>query len=116
MVARGWTEAKKRAYVIADNKLALNAGMETKALLGGELAICGPRRRPQPGRLLGRGIASILANVGDGLTDPDDVPEPPAEPVSKAGDVGCSAGIVWSAAIALIAARRTGAGGRPDRT
>jgi hypothetical protein len=25
MVAEGWSEAKKRAYVIADNKLALNA-------------------------------------------------------------------------------------------
>jgi hypothetical protein len=25
MVASGWSEAKKRAYVIADNKLALNA-------------------------------------------------------------------------------------------
>src|SRR5437763_2619944 len=26
MVARGWSEAQKRAYVLADNKLALNAG------------------------------------------------------------------------------------------
>jgi ParB-like chromosome segregation protein Spo0J len=26
MVAEGWTEAQKRAYVIADNQLALNAG------------------------------------------------------------------------------------------
>ena len=26
MVARGWSDAQKRAYVIADNKLALNAG------------------------------------------------------------------------------------------
>lgn len=26
MVARGWTEAQKRAYTIADNKLAMNAG------------------------------------------------------------------------------------------
>jgi ParB-like chromosome segregation protein Spo0J len=25
MVASGWSEAKKRAYVIADNELALNA-------------------------------------------------------------------------------------------
>jgi ParB-like chromosome segregation protein Spo0J len=28
MVARGWSEAQKRAYVIADNKLALNAGWD----------------------------------------------------------------------------------------
>lgn len=26
MVARGWTDAQKRAYVLADNQLALNAG------------------------------------------------------------------------------------------
>lgn len=28
MVAKGWTEAQKKAYVIADNKLALNAGWD----------------------------------------------------------------------------------------
>ena len=28
MVAAGWSDAKKRAYVIADNKLALNAGWD----------------------------------------------------------------------------------------
>ncbi len=26
VVARGWSEAQKRAYILADNKLALNAG------------------------------------------------------------------------------------------
>jgi ParB family chromosome partitioning protein len=28
MVAAGWSDAKKRAYIIADNKLALNAGWD----------------------------------------------------------------------------------------
>lgn len=32
MTAEGWTEAQKRAYVIADNKLALNAGWDQEAL------------------------------------------------------------------------------------
>ena len=32
MVARGWSEAQKRAYVIADNKLALNAGWDEELL------------------------------------------------------------------------------------
>lgn len=36
MIARGWSEAKKRAYVLADNKLALNAGWN-EDLLGVEL-------------------------------------------------------------------------------
>jgi ParB-like chromosome segregation protein Spo0J len=32
IVAKGWTEAQKRAYVIADNKLALNAGWDEEML------------------------------------------------------------------------------------
>ena len=32
MVASGWSEAQKRAYVIADNKLALNAGWDEELL------------------------------------------------------------------------------------
>tara|TARA_R110000868_G_scaffold312282_3_gene573203 strand:- start:14212 stop:14856 length:645 start_codon:yes stop_codon:yes gene_type:complete len=32
VVATGWSEAKKRAYVIADNKLALNAGWDSELL------------------------------------------------------------------------------------
>ena len=32
MIARGWTEAQKRAYVLADNQLALNAGWDTELL------------------------------------------------------------------------------------
>ena len=36
MVARDWSEAQKRAYVLADNKLALNAGWDD-ALLANEL-------------------------------------------------------------------------------
>jgi ParB-like chromosome segregation protein Spo0J len=37
MVAHGWTEAQKRAYVLADNKLGLNAGWD-EPLLRDELA------------------------------------------------------------------------------
>lgn len=32
MVAKGWSDAKKRAYIIADNKLALNAGWDDEML------------------------------------------------------------------------------------
>lgn len=32
MIADGWSEAQKRAYIIADNKLALNAGWEMDIL------------------------------------------------------------------------------------
>jgi DNA modification methylase len=39
MVAEGWTDAQKKAYVIADNKLTLNAGWDDEILKGelGEL-------------------------------------------------------------------------------
>ena len=30
MIARGWSEAQKRAYVLADNKLAENAGWDKR--------------------------------------------------------------------------------------
>ena len=36
MIATGWTDAQKRAYILADNQLALNAGWD-KTLQGGEL-------------------------------------------------------------------------------
>ena len=32
MVARGWSDAQKRAYMLADNKLPLNAGWNDKLL------------------------------------------------------------------------------------
>lgn len=43
MVAAGWSDAQKRAYVIADNKLALNAGWDNEllALELGELGDAG---------------------------------------------------------------------------
>ena len=87
MVADGWSETQKRAYILADNKLALNAGWDD-ALLGLELA-----------ELDGLGfdleltgfsldeIAGLTVDKTEGLTDPDDVPEPPVEPVTRLGDV-----------------------------
>ena len=87
MVARGWSDTQKRAYVLADNKLALNAGWDGETLRG-ELTGLG-----EAGFDLGLGgfldgeVAELLAVGGDGLTDPDDVPEPPAEPVTRPGDL-----------------------------
>lgn len=87
MVARGWSEAQKRAYVLADNKLALNAGWDD-ALLSIELADLGEMGFDLA--LTGFGddeIAAITASGNPGLTDPDDAPEPPVDPVSAIGDV-----------------------------
>ena len=87
MVAAGWSEAQKRAYALADNKLALNAGWDEGMLalefaditeLGFDLGLIG---------FSDEEIAALGANSGAGLTDPDEVPETPINPVSTPGDV-----------------------------
>lgn len=87
MVASGWSEAQKRAYTLADNKLALNAGWDPAmlALEFGELGDLGVDLN-----LAGFTDDEIsrLTSLGTvGNTDPDDVPETLAEPVTRLGDV-----------------------------
>lgn len=84
----GLTAAQKRALVLADNKLALNAGWDRDLLaaelsdlreLGAELRVVGFAEDEL------QAIFSRPPNAG--LTDPDEAPEPPAEPVSRRGDL-----------------------------
>lgn len=84
MVAVGWTDAQKRAYALADNQLALNAGWDMDTLAE---EVRGLDAWGFDLSLLGFGNLDALLARGAGLTDPDDVPEPPAEPVSQPGDV-----------------------------
>lgn len=87
MLAEGWSEAQKRAYVLADNKLALNAGWDNELL---RVELEGLKELNFDIDLTGFSsdeLALILSDKTDGLTDPDEVPEPPAEPVSELGDV-----------------------------
>lgn len=88
MTATGWTEAQKKAYVIADNKLALNAGWDNDllALELGELGdLCFDLE------LTGFSDEEIKAlmpvEVTEGLTDPDDAPAVQENPVTVPGDV-----------------------------
>jgi DNA modification methylase len=83
----GLDAAQRRALVIADNQLALNAGWDAD-LLRTELEAL--KELEFDISLLGfpdDELAAWLAAPTAGLTDPDDVPEPPAEPVTKPGDV-----------------------------
>ena len=79
------SEAQKRAYVVADNKLALNAGWDEELLaleladlrdLSVDLATIGFSE----GEL--QSLLRRMEHPTEGLTDPDDVPETP-----KAKDV-----------------------------
>lgn len=87
MVAAGWSEAQKRAYAIADNKLSLNAGWDEE-LLGlefGELEVLGFDLD-----LMGFSEAERIALLSqglEGLTDPDEIPELPKDAVTVSGDV-----------------------------
>ena len=87
MRAEGWSEAQKRAYVLADNKLALNAGWDNELL---RVELDGLRELDFDLSLTGFAdleLSTILADKTEGLTDPDETPEPPVEPVSVLGDV-----------------------------
>lgn len=88
MVAKGWSDAKKRAYVIADNKLALNAGWDNEMLalelgeigdLGFDLDLTG---------FTSDEIAALIPEqIEPGLTDPDDAPPLPENPRTRPGDI-----------------------------
>ena len=82
------SEAQKKAYILADNKMALNAGWDD-ALLAIELQDL--QGLDFDLSLTGFDLDEINGLFGgdevEGLTDEDAVPEPPEEPVSKEGDV-----------------------------
>lgn len=89
------TEVQRRALVIADNRIAENAGWDEE-LLRSELAALQIEGFELD--VLGFGeedLAGLLEDVeGElpvpaALGDPDFVPEPPPQPVSRPGDVWC---------------------------
>lgn len=82
------TDTQRRAYIIADNKLALNAGWDDEMLAtefadltaeGFDLELTG--------FTLDEIDALTPEEIPPGLTDEDAVPEVQAEPISKLGDV-----------------------------
>ena len=87
MVATGWTEAQKKAYILADNQLALNAGWDTEML---SLELKDLSELDFDLGLMGFGedyLAGMLIDGTEGLTDPDAIPDVPDEPTAKPGDV-----------------------------
>ena len=84
------TDAQRRAYVIADNKLALNAGWDDTLLalelqelqaLGADVSLTG---------FMDDEIAQLLASLDatpEGATDADETPPVQAEAITKPGDV-----------------------------
>jgi hypothetical protein len=82
------TEAQRRAYIIADNKLALNAGWDDEMLRVefAELTEAGFDLN-LTGFSLDEIVALQIEEIPPGLTDEDAVPEIPVQPVTVEGDV-----------------------------
>ncbi len=81
------TDAQRRAYVLTDNRTALDAGWDSDLLKielqdlqadGFDLSLTGFDVDE---------IAGFLVDPTEGLTDPDAVPDVPAVPVSVLGDI-----------------------------
>src|ERR1700730_17616700 len=75
MVAEGWSEAKKRAYMLADNKLTLNGEWDLDLLA---IEIAELRASDFNISLTGFSeseIDDLLKADEGGLTDPDEAPE-----------------------------------------
>ncbi|PLT16039.1 site-specific DNA-methyltransferase [Ralstonia mannitolilytica] len=88
--------AQKRAYVIADNRLALDAGWDEEMLAlelaelseaGYELALTGFEDAELRDLLASAEVPDAGEQQDDAADDADDVPEAPATPVSRVGDV-----------------------------
>ena len=87
IVVAGLDDRKRRALLINDNKLALNAGWDEDALRVELEDLSGDY-----GKLMGFSedeLVALLQNAvsTDGLTDEDAVPDVPAVPVTVEGDV-----------------------------
>jgi DNA modification methylase len=83
------TEGQKRAYIIADNQLALNAGWNDELL---RIELAALQQEEFDLSLIGfedQELAELLAaqDPAEGLTDEDSIPELPETPVSVTGDL-----------------------------
>jgi DNA modification methylase len=88
MVAKGWSDAKKRAYVIADNKLAMNAGWDNDMLALEFSELQGMDFDLDLTGFTADEIAALMPEeIEPGQTDEDAVPEVPEQPVTVLGDV-----------------------------
>ena len=81
------TPPQRKAYILADNRLAMNAGWDNDLLRlevvdlktdGFDLGLTG---------FSADEIAALIVEPGAGLTDPDDVPELQPDPVTRPGDL-----------------------------
>ncbi len=87
IIARGWDSTKKRAYIEADNRLTDLGGwdeearkreLEFLAAEGFDLESIGWNEKD---------LQKFIGGGTEGLTDPEETPEPAAKPIVRLGDV-----------------------------
>lgn len=78
--------AQERALILADNKIALNAGWDDELLRAELQALIELDFDIGPIGFNDEEMSHLFRTL-NGETDPEDVPEPPDSPVSKPGDV-----------------------------
>lgn len=81
------TPAQRRAYVIADNQLALGAGWDNDLLRAELEAIAADGLDLESLGFGADALAELLNPPTKGQADPDDVPDEPETPTSALGDV-----------------------------
>jgi DNA modification methylase len=82
----GWDEAQRRAYALADNQLALNAGWDEDILRQELGAISGMDFEIAVIGFDTRALDALMKPSQQSLFD-EDPPEPPEDPVSRDGDM-----------------------------
>lgn len=89
VVLSGLSETQRRQLVLADNRIALNAGWDLEMLslevselstLGADLSILGFNEKE---------LATALGRLGEGLIDENEVPAATEVAVSRPGDIWC---------------------------
>jgi len=83
----GLSDAQKRAYILADNKLALNAGWDTDMLIEELKELKEMDFDLELTGFSDKEISDFLVEEVEGLTDEDAVPDVPEEPKTKLGDI-----------------------------
>jgi DNA modification methylase len=87
VVLRGLTELQRRQLVLADNRIALNAGWDAEMLsleladlsqMGADLSALG---------FTSKELATALSRVDGGLTDEDEVPDVAEAAAARTGDI-----------------------------
>lgn len=89
IVLSGLSEAQRRQLVLADNRIALNAGWDMEMLkleltelsaMGADLSLLGFNEKE---------LATALNGAGAGLTNEDEVPRVAETAISSAGEIWC---------------------------